>query len=130
MIHQFADLHHLKKALDSKVMAVGITGFAFAFIFYPGAYSLILKIIIAVCIVFVPYMLYVLYLHNKKGWIAGFFILMALSFTPTFFINIESAVAGYLMNLLPLLTFLIFCWALNLKAGEWIIENQYNRRYR
>ena len=125
MFHQFADLHHLKKALDSKVLAVIVVGVSFVFIFDPGAFSLILKIIIVACILFVPFMLYVLYLHDKKIWIAGFALLMAVSLLPSVFINFESPVTGYLMNHLPLFSFLIFCWALNLKTGEWIIETQY-----
>ena len=125
MLHQFADLHHLKKALDSKVLAVIVVGVSFVFIFDPGAFSLILKIIIVACILFVPFMLYVLYLHDKKIWIAGFALLMAVSLLPSVIINFESSVTGYLMNHLPLFSFLIFCWALNLKTGEWIIETQY-----
>ena len=125
MLYQFADLHHLKKALDSKVLAVIVVGVSFVFIFDPGAFSLILKIIIVACILFVPFMLYVLYLHDKKIWIAGFALLMAVSLLPSVFINFESPVTGYLMNHLPLFSFLIFCWALNLKTGEWIIETQY-----
>jgi hypothetical protein len=125
MLRQFADLHHLKKALDSKVLAVIVVGVSFVFIFDPAAFSLILKIIIVACILFVPFMLYVLYLHDKKIWIAGFSLLMAVSLLPSVFIDFESTVTGYLMNYLPLLSFLIYCCALNLKAGEWIIETQY-----
>ena len=129
MLHQFADLHHLKKALDSKVLAVIVVGVSLVFIFDPAAFSLILKIIIVACILFVPYMLYVLHLHDKKIWIAGFALLMAVSLLPSVFIDFESPVTVYLMNYLPLFSFLIFCWALNLKAGEWIIETQYKRKY-
>ena len=85
MFHQFADLHHLKKALDSKVLAVIVVGVSFVFIFDPGAFSLILKIIIVACILFVPFMLYVLYVHDKKIWLTGFALLMAVSLLPSVF---------------------------------------------
>lgn len=127
MIHQFADLYHLNKALNSKVMGTVLLGVSFAFIINPGVFWLILKIIIVACFLFVPYMLYVLYLYEKKSWIIGFVIWMFAAYIPSIFFTVESSAPGFLLSYLPLLFFLLYCWLLNQKTGEWIIEAEYWR---
>lgn len=129
MIQQYADLYLLKLVLYSKVFAATILGISFALIFDPGAFSIILVIIIIACILFVPYMLYVLYISDKKSWITGFIILMFVSFVPLIFFNTENIIPKFLLNYLPLINFLLYCWFLNQKAGEWIFENHYWRSH-
>lgn len=118
-------LSYLYKLLDTNKIGVGILAFSFLFIFTMNLATLLTTGLIAIAIPFSLYMLLVLYLHRKRGWIYGFLIIMAISFVPFFLSNDDLLLIA--LKFTPLLTFVLYTMALRLKVGEWLMEMEHER---
>ena len=124
--NQYLTLSYLYKLLDSNKIGVGILGFSFLFIFTMNLATLLTIALVAIAIPFSLYMLFVLYLHNKRGWIYGFLIIMGISFIPIVFFSNENLLL-IALKFTPLLTFVLYTMALRMKVGEWLMEMEHER---
>jgi len=87
---------------------------------YGGLYffpMLFLVILIGAEILFTPFIIYVLVLENKKGWIISFLILVLL---PSVLILVF--VSQYYM--LILFPFYLYCFILRFEAKSWLTEKR------
>ena len=78
---------------------------------------LFLVILIGAEILFTPFIIYVLVLENKKGWIISFIILVLL---PSVLILVF--VSQYFM--LILFPFYLYCFILRFEAKSWLTEKR------
>lgn len=80
-----------------------------------------LFIFVAAAVLFMPYMLYVLYKLNKKGWIIFFNILVFLPLLViVVFLNDLLFFAALVQ--IPLLLFYFYCFLLRFPVNEWAKE--------
>lgn len=86
--------------------------------FFTGIGFFILKIVI---LLFSPYMVFVLFRLKKFGWITTFCLIVVLPYIFSF-IKFSDATLTLLINLFPLLTFLIFTFLLKMVIPDWLEE--------
>lgn len=115
-------LEKLRFILNSPKLAVLFLGLAFLMIYEIYIASILLSVFILLGIVFTPYMLYVLFIHDKKDWLYGFFIWMGTAFLVRYMMGTESELATYISDGIPFLFYLLYCFFLNQKVGEWMVE--------
>lgn len=115
-------LEKLRNILNSPKIAALFLGLAILMIVEIQLASILLSVFILLGILFTPYMLYVLFIHGKMDWLYGFFIWMGTAFLIRFMIGAESSLAIYISDGIPFLFYLIYCFFLNQKVGEWLIE--------
>lgn len=120
-INQYLTLSYLHKILNSKAIATGLVVFSILFILNMNLVGLMFLLIIALAVPFSIYMMYVLYLYDKRGWIYGFLILMGVSFLPLLFLSNEPLILIFL-KFTPLLAFVLYNMALKFKVGEWLMD--------
>lgn len=95
------------------------TGFLYGGLLYVP-YKVILFILVALAVVFAPYMLYVLYSNGRRGWLAAFAVVVGIPAVLAFVIPASGLVAAAVLHLFPLLTFYFYCYALRFSVGEWV----------
>lgn len=120
-INQYLTLSYLHKILNSKAIATGLVVFSILFILNMNLVGLMFLLITALAVPFSIYMMFVLYLYDKKGWIYGFLIVMGVSFLPLIILSNEPLILIFL-KFAPLLTFVLYNMALKFKVGEWLME--------
>ena len=82
-------------------------------------FQMILSLLIKLFIwVFPAYLLFTLFINEKKGWALSLLIWMGISFVPMQ-IGTEISSLEYLFSVLPLLFLVIYCYALNYKLRDW-----------
>jgi len=121
---EYLTLSYLHKLLSSERIGYGVLFFSIVFFFYMNLVWLISILIIALAIPFSLYMMIVLYRYDKKGWIYGFILLMVISFLPMFVFSGEHLLF-IALKFAPLLMFILYNMALKIKAGEWLIEREF-----
>lgn len=124
MIRAYANLSDLDRVLGNKSLAGIVVGISILMIFNTNMIHILIRIIQAAVILFTPYMLYVLYINEKKGWIFGFLIWMGISFLPLLFLTAESLIA-IVLYYTPLFFYFLYCWVLKMKVGEWLLEENF-----
>jgi hypothetical protein len=125
-IHQYLTLSYLYKILNSNAIAVGLVIISILFILNLNLVGLMVMMITVLAIPFSIYMMFVLYLFDKKGWIYGFLILMGVSFLPFLFFSNENFLLIFI-KFAPLLTFVLYNMALKFKVGEWLMEINFEK---
>ena len=99
--------------------------------FLSFAYGFLLYAAVAAAVVFTPYMLYVLFIEKKTGWLIFFFIIVIL---PLILISIFFSGTIYfsVMKLVPLAFYFFYCFLLKVSAKEWATERRFmmERLYR
>ncbi|MBU0473253.1 MAG: hypothetical protein KKF62_03740 [Bacteroidetes bacterium] len=78
-------------------------------------YFMLLIVIIFAAIVFTPFMLYVLYKEEKKGWIISFSIIVLLPLIPISLFYPDLLLIG-------LAPFYLFCFLLRMEVKGWLTE--------
>lgn len=100
----------------------------YTIIIYGGGFFLpavgLLVILIALAIIFAPYVLYVLFRNHKHGWLVFFAILVGIP-AGLAFLRTGNLVLDTGLHFLPLLTFYLYCFLLRLAADDWISEVSY-----
>lgn len=115
------DLTRLSKYLNYQLSTTLLFALSFMFGFF-------LLLLIGAAIVFTPYMLYVLYQENRKGWIIFFIILVIIpliaaviiSFTVTYIFPLYLIVIGL---------FYLYCFLLRLKVNNWLCDRRARMQY-
>lgn len=125
-IYQYLTLSYLHKILKSNAIAVGLVVFSILFILNMNLVGLMVMMITILAVPFSVYMMFVLYLYDKKGWIYGFLALMVISFLPLLFFSNENLFL-IVLKFIPLLTFVLYNMALKFKVGEWIREIDFEK---
>lgn len=74
-----------------------------------------IPLLILAAVIFTPFMLYVLYIQNKKGWITAFVVLVIL---PVVIVSIYAP----LLAMIALAPFYFFCFVLRIEVKGWITE--------
>lgn len=120
-INQYLTLSYLHMILNSNAIGVGLIVLSILFIANMNLVGLMLFAITILAIPFSMYMVYVLYLYDKKGWIYGFLIMMGISFLPLLLVSNEGLLFTFL-KFTPLLSFVLYNMALKFKVGEWLME--------
>jgi hypothetical protein len=98
-----------------------ITVFVFVMIlgqifpFFQIILSLLIKLFIWV---FPVYLMFTLFINDKKGWALGLLIWMGISVVPMQ-IGTEISHLEYLFSILPVLFLVIYCYILNYKLRDW-----------
>lgn len=123
-ITQYLTLSYLHKLLTSNAVSVGLVVFSLLFIMNLNLVGLMLLLITVLAVPFSVYMLCVLYLYDKKGWIYGFFTGLGLSLLPIFFLSNENILL-IAAKFAPLLFFVLYNMSLKVKVGEWMIEQEF-----
>lgn len=82
---------------------------------------IILVALIGIAAVFTPFMLFVLYKEDKKGWLIFFFILVGVPVALTF-ISTGSELLDQILDFAPLLAYLFYCYLLRFSVREWISD--------
>lgn len=116
-------LERLRFILNSPKIAALFLGLAILMVIEIQLASILLSVFILLGILFTPYMLYVLFIHGKKDWLYGFFIWMGMAFLIRYMIGGESSLATYISHGIPFLFYLLYCFFLNQKVGEWVIKH-------
>lgn len=70
-------------------------------------------------IFFSPFLLWRLLQFKRYGWIAGFVIFVGLPFSVAFLSEAEGA-AGFLVSVLPLVSFYAYTWMLRYAVEGWL----------
>ncbi len=115
-------LQKLRNILNSPKLAALFVGLAILMIYEIQLVAILLSVFILLGILFTPYMLYVLFIHDKKDWFYGFFIWMGTAFLVRYMMGSESEITAYISEGIPFLFFLMYCFFLNQKVGEWLIN--------
>lgn len=82
---------------------------------------LVLVALIALAVVFAPYMLLVLYKEGKRGWLIFFAVLVGAPVALTF-IHTGSQMFDAFLDFMPLLAFYFYCYLLRFSVREWISD--------
>jgi hypothetical protein len=78
-------------------------------------FPILLSVLLLAAIIFTPYMLTVLYLEEKRGWVIAFSIMVIL---PAIIITILSPT----LIMIALVPFYFFCFILRMEVKGWITE--------
>lgn len=82
---------------------------------------LILVVLIALAVVFAPYMLFVLYKQGKRGWLIFFVFLIGVPVGMAF-VSTGSEPFDAFLDFMPLLAFYFYCYLLRFSVREWISD--------
>ncbi len=123
-INRYLTLSYLHKLLTSNGISVGLVAISLVFIMNMNLVGLMLILITALAIPFSIYMLYILYLYDKKSWIYGFLIGLSISFLPIVTLSNENVLL-IATKFAPLLFFVLYNMSLKMKVGEWLIEEEF-----
>jgi hypothetical protein len=115
-------LNHLKSILDHKILTWIFTFLGIAFFYDIEIYQRIFQLLTLVILLFTPYLLYVLYLYDKRNWIVGFLIWGGISFLPWLVLDRSDTLISFLTSVIPLFSFLLYCWFLNQYITDWMIN--------
>lgn len=116
---EYDNLESLHQWLAYELSSAGLSGLAFLL---PYRYVVLLLKLAA--FIFTPYMLWRLFKAGRFGWIAGFFITVGLPFLYGQRADPTGIITGFLLSILPLITFYLYTWALRLHLSEWLMEAQ------
>lgn len=88
--------------------------------------SIAIFLITAAAILFSPYILYVLILENKIGWIITFF---SMTLFPLLFIYIffRTALFYDALILIPLLLFYLYCYLIKFEVDKWLADYSWHQ---
>lgn len=117
-------LNNVKSILENKSLALIFTIIGIGFFYDMNIYYRILQILGAMILLFSPYLIYVLYVHQKRKWITGLAVWMAISFLPWLVIDRSDSMASLISVSVPVLFFLFYCWFLNQYINEWVMDSQ------
>ncbi len=112
----------------SKYLNYHITTFALFIASWFGAIFLLVAALGG--LIFAPYMLYVLYQENKKGWILFFAIIVIVPFI--LLIIISFLYPSFKLTIVILITlglFFLYCFLLRFEVNDWIREERAKNEY-
>ncbi len=89
----------------------------FAWFIVPPA--ILLLILTALAVLFTPYMLTVLFLEKRYGWIAGF-VLIVGGATAASLLPAKSPILDVVLTWAPLFLFYGYCWSLRIAIADWL----------
>lgn len=119
-------LNNIKSILEDKSLALIFTIIGIGFFYDINIYYRILQILGVVILLFSPYLIYVLYIHQKRKWITGLVVWMAVSFLPWLVMDRSDSMGSLISISVPVLFFLFYCWFLNQHINEWLFAPQRN----
>ena len=95
-------------------------------------YGLVFTLLKWGAVLFTPYMIWRLFQSKRYAWIVGFAIVVGIPALWVFFRRDTgiSDVSGFLLYLLPLITFYAYTWLLRYSVGEWLEELRWKRQDR
>jgi len=103
--------------IQNKYMAVFIFALVLGQIF--PLFQMLLSLLLKLFIWVLPfYLMFTLFINDKKGWALGLLIWMVISIIPMQIGSDITAIA-YVFSVLPLIFLLLFCFALNYKLRDW-----------
>ena len=114
------NLESLDQLLSSKKIASVIGGSTFLIFIF--SISFVIQILAIAAVIFSVYMLAVLFTEKKFGWIAGFAVLMGISWVPALIMTIDSTILDTLILYLPLFSFFLYCTVLKIQTTQWVQE--------
>jgi hypothetical protein len=115
------NLTRLQKYLNYELSSAVL--FAASFLF--GG---IVFLLIAAAAVFTPFILYVLYQENRKGWIISFFIMVCVPLVSFIVLSFFSSY-GSLYILIALGLFYFYCFLLRFEVNNWVQDDMAKRQY-
>lgn len=83
---------------------------------------------LAAAIIFTPFMLYVLFKEDKKGWIVLFFIIVIIPIIIFIILAILLAFSKPLL-LIPMGLFYFYCFLLRYEVNTWVRELNFKNQY-
>jgi hypothetical protein len=89
-------------------------------------YSPLLFIAVIAAILFTPYMIYVLIIEKRTGWLIFFFLLVLLPLA-TSEIFISDPLIKALLRFVPLALFYLYCILLKFSVNDWIRERAWKQ---
>lgn len=125
-IDEYATLSNLYRLLSTKTIPTAVIGIGFLFIFSMDIATVSLLLVTILAIPFSVFMIVVLYRHQKRTWITGFFIWMGISFIPLLFLENKN-LFFVVLKFAPLLFFVLYTMLLRERVGEWISEIEFER---
>lgn len=98
--------------------------------FYLGAffYRALLFIAVLAAIVFTPYLIYVLFLEKRYGWLIFFFLIVILPLI-SFEIFISDPAARSIARWFPIGAFFFYCLLLKYTVNDWIRERSFRQMW-
>lgn len=114
LIPDEALLMSLKKYLNYEIS----TFLLFAFSFFSIIFVFLM---VAAAITFIPYVMYVLYRNDKRGWILTLVLLIILP-TILLIIFMQQTYTLFILLLIELAVFYFYCFTLRLVVNEWVQE--------
>lgn len=85
-------------------------------------YSRILIIIVtSTMVIFIPYIIFMLFKENRRGWLSFLLILVVFPFFFIFLI-FQFSMFYNLAALLPIFLYSLYCYLLKTQIGEWLTE--------
>lgn len=85
-------------------------------------YTRVLMIITASsAVIFLPYILFILYKENRKGWILFLTVIVILPFI-FLFLFLQFSMFYNMAGLIPILLYTLFCYLLKSQISEWLSE--------
>lgn len=114
LIPDEALLISLKKYLNYEIS----TFLLFAFSFFSIIFVFLM---VAAAITFIPYVMYVLYRNDKRGWILTLVLLIILP-TILLIIFMQQTYTLFILLLIELAVFYFYCFTLRLVVNEWVQE--------
>lgn len=118
-----SDLLRLKRWLSYELSSPVLL---LAWFVIPGL-SVLALVVAALAIT--PFLVRTLYRRNRKGWIWAFALFVGLPAVLAL-IPVASPVVGFVLRFLPLVTFLLYCWALRHQVSEWLEEIRWSEEER
>jgi hypothetical protein len=111
------NLENLQKWLDYELPASALG-------FFSWFYGILLAVAMLAAIVFIPFMLRILYVEKKIGWIIYFIIIVVIPAVLIYFLN-KGNPYGFLLQILPLGLFFFYCFNLKLAVRGWVVKEKF-----
>jgi hypothetical protein len=109
-----------------RLLTLGGSSFALGGLAFVLPFGLIFALLRWAAIAFTPYMLWQLLRAGRYGWVIGFAVTVGLPALLGLFSE-PDGVAGYLLGVLPLVTFFVYTWVLRHNVAEWLEELHWKR---
>ena len=113
--------YHLSKL--ASILNYQVSGVVLLLFSYFGGIFLLLASLAA--IIFIPYLIYVLWIEDRKFWLVALFILILF---PILVCLIFFASYIFYLSMIILGLFYIYCFTLRLSVNEWIKEKNWKRQ--
>lgn len=126
-----------------RALTWGGSSAGFLWVLFWMPFGLIFTVLLLAAVLFAPYLLFSLVRLGRKGWVLAFalFVLLPIGVAVVSVtgasvgllpgvggITLPNTVAGYLLFILPLLTFYGYAFILRYSVGEWLEEARWARK--